>query len=58
MDASDSFLTIPLIIGVFSQLLHESVMRVFAAAYMYVDKIADDDIRNSAQQFLVLSFSV
>ncbi len=51
VDASGQFLwTIPLIIGVFSQLLHGVCYACFfAAAYMYVDKIADDDIRNSAQ---------
>ena len=51
VDALGQFLwTIPLIIGVFSQLLHGVCYACFfAAAYMYVDKIADDDIRNSAQ---------
>ena len=51
VDDSGQFLwTIPLIIGVFSQLLHGVCYACFfAAAYMYVDKIADDDIRNSAQ---------
>ena len=51
VDAAGQFLwTAPLIIGVFSQLLHGVCYACFfASAYMYVDKIADDDIRNSAQ---------
>ena len=51
VDAFGQFLwTVPLVIGVFSQLLHGVCYACFfAAAYMYVDKIADDDIRNSAQ---------
>ena len=40
----------PLMIGVFSQLLHGLCYACFfASAFMYVDRIADADIRNSAQ---------
>jgi hypothetical protein len=40
----------PLMIGVFSQLLHGLCYACFfASAFMYVDRIADVDIRNSAQ---------
>ena len=51
VDVSGQFIwTAPLVIGVFSQLLHGVCYACFfASAYMYVDKIADDDIRNSAQ---------
>jgi MFS family permease len=42
--------TMPLIIGVFSQALHGLCYACFfASAFMYVDRIADVDIRNSAQ---------
>jgi len=42
--------TMPLIIGVFSQALHGLCYACFfASAFMYVDRIADADIRNSAQ---------
>ena len=51
VDVSGQFIwTVPLVIGIFSQLLHGVCYACFfASAYMYVDKIADDDIRNSAQ---------
>ena len=51
VDAAGQFVwTIPLMIGVFSQLLHGVCYACFfASAYMYVDRIADADIRNSAQ---------
>ena len=51
VDASGQFLwTAPLGIGVFSQLLHGLCYACFfASAFMYVDRIADADIRNSAQ---------
>jgi len=42
--------TMPLIIGVSSQALHGLCYACFfASAFMYVDRIADADIRNSAQ---------
>ena len=42
--------TMPLVIAVFSQLLHGLCYACFfAAAFMYVDRVATDDIRNSAQ---------
>ncbi|MDG2140601.1 MAG: MFS transporter [Gammaproteobacteria bacterium] len=51
VDTAGQFLwTVPLIIGIFSQLLHGICYACFfASAYMYVDRVADDDIRNSAQ---------
>ena len=51
VDASGQFLwTMPLLIGVFSQLLHGLCYACFfASAFLYVDRIAEDDIRNSAQ---------
>ena len=51
VDAAGQFVwTVPLMIGVFSQILHGLCYACFfASAFMYVDKIADDDIRNSAQ---------
>jgi MFS family permease len=51
VDASGQFVwTMPLMIGVFSQILHGLCYACFfASAFMYVDRIADDDIRNSAQ---------
>ena len=37
-------------IGVFSQILHGLCYACFfASAFMYVDRVADEDIRNSAQ---------
>jgi nucleoside transporter len=42
--------TMPLMIGVFSQGLHGLCYACFfASAFMYVDRVADIDIRNSAQ---------
>lgn len=51
VDAAGQFVwTMPLMIGVFSQILHGLCYACFfASAFMYVDRIADDDIRNSAQ---------
>lgn len=51
VDAAGQMLwTGPLMIGVFSQILHGVCYACFfASAYMYVDRIADADIRNSAQ---------
>lgn len=51
VDAAGQFVwTTPLMIGVFSQILHGLCYACFfASAFMYVDRIADDDIRNSAQ---------
>ena len=51
VDAAGQFIwTGPLMIGIFSQLLHGICYACFfASAYMYVDRVADDDIRNSAQ---------
>jgi len=51
VDAAGQMLwTMPLIIGVFSQALHGMCYACFfASAFMYVDRIADVDIRNSAQ---------
>lgn len=51
VDAAGQFVwTAPLMIGVFSQILHGLCYACFfASAFMYVDRIADDDIRNSAQ---------
>jgi Nucleoside H+ symporter. len=51
VDVSGQFIwTVPLVIGIFSQLLQGVCYAGFSAsAYMYVDKIAEDDIRNSAQ---------
>ena len=51
IDAAGQFLwTGPLMIGIFSQLLHGLCYACFfASAYIYVDHIADNDIRNSAQ---------
>jgi nucleoside transporter len=51
VDAAGQFVwTLPLMIGVFSQVLHGVCYACFfASAFMYVDRIADDDIRNSAQ---------
>lgn len=51
VDAAGQFVwTGPLVIGIFSQLLHGVCYACFfASAYMYVDKIAAEDIRNSAQ---------
>lgn len=51
VDAAGQFVwTTPLMIGVFSQILHGLCYACFfASAFMYVDRIADEDIRNSAQ---------
>jgi len=51
VDAAGQFVwTTPLMIGVFSQILHGLCYACFfASAFMYVDRIADADIRNSAQ---------
>jgi len=51
IDAAGQMLwTTPLMIAVFSQILHGVCYACFfASAYMYVDRIADVDIRNSAQ---------
>ena len=51
VDAAGQFIwTGPLMIGIFSQLLHGICYACFfASAFMYVDRVADDDIRNSAQ---------
>jgi len=51
VDAAGQMLwTMPLIIGVSSQALHGLCYACFfASAFMYVDRIADVDIRNSAQ---------
>ncbi len=51
VDAAGQMLwTTPLMIGVFSQVLHGLCYSCFfASAYMYVDRVADVDIRNSAQ---------
>ena len=51
VDAAGHMLwTTPLMIGVFSQALHGLCYACFfASAFMYVDRIADADIRNSAQ---------
>ncbi len=51
VDAAGQFVwTTPLMIGVFSQILHGLCYSCFfASAFMYVDRIADADIRNSAQ---------
>ncbi len=51
VDAAGQMLwTTPLMIGVFSQALHGLCYACFfASAFMYVDRIADADIRNSAQ---------
>ena len=51
VDAAGQFVwTMPLMIGVFSQLLHGLCYACFfASAFMYVDRIAEADIRNSAQ---------
>ncbi|HJO10541.1 MAG: MFS transporter [Gammaproteobacteria bacterium] len=51
VDAAGQMLwTMPLIVGVFSQALHGLCYACFfASAFMYVDRIADVDIRNSAQ---------
>ena len=51
MDAAgQSCPTAPLMIGVVSQILHGLCYACFfASAFMYVDRVADEDIRNSAQ---------
>ncbi|MEQ8953895.1 MAG: MFS transporter [Gammaproteobacteria bacterium] len=51
VDAAGQMLwTTPLMIGVFSQILHGLCYACFfASAYMFVDRVADVDIRNSAQ---------
>jgi len=51
VDAAGQFVwTAPLMIGVFSQILHGLCYACFfASAFMYVDRVADEDIRNSAQ---------
>ena len=51
VDAAGQFVwTTPLMIGVFSQILHGLCYACFfASAFMYVDRIAEEDIRNSAQ---------
>ncbi len=51
VDAAGQFVwTTPLMIGVFSQILHGLCYACFfASAFMYADRIADEDIRNSAQ---------
>ncbi|GAB5499843.1 MAG: MFS transporter [Pseudohongiellaceae bacterium] len=51
VDAAGQMLwTTPLMIGVFSQALHGLCYACFfASAFMYVDRVADADIRNSAQ---------
>lgn len=51
IDAAGQFVwTAPLMIGIFSQLLHGLCYACFfASAFMYVDRLADEDIRNSAQ---------
>lgn len=51
VDAAGQFVwTTALMVGVFSQILHGLCYACFfASAFMYVDRIADDDIRNSAQ---------
>lgn len=51
VDAAGQMLwTMPLMIAVFSQVLHGLCYACFfASAFMYVDRIADVDIRNSAQ---------
>ena len=51
VDAAGHMLwTMPLMVGVFSQALHGLCYACFfASAFMYVDRIADADIRNSAQ---------
>jgi len=51
VDAAGQFVwTGSLMIGIFSQILHGICYACFfASAYMYVDRIADEDIRNSAQ---------
>ncbi|GIS50754.1 MAG: hypothetical protein Ct9H90mP25_1880 [Gammaproteobacteria bacterium] len=50
VDVSGQFIwTVPLVMGIFSSSSWGMLRMFFASAYMYVDKIADDDIRNSAQ---------
>ena len=51
VDAAGQFVwTAPLMIGVVSQILHGLCYACFfASAFMYVDRVADEDIRNSAQ---------
>ncbi|HBW84409.1 MAG TPA: hypothetical protein DEF79_10270, partial [Gammaproteobacteria bacterium] len=51
VDAAGQFVwTASLMVGVFSQILHGLCYACFfASAFMYVDRVADDDIRNSAQ---------
>ena len=51
VDAAGQFVWTPsLMVGVFSQILHGLCYACFfASAFMYVDRVADDDIRNSAQ---------
>ena len=51
VDAAGQFVwTGSLMIGIFSQILHGICYACFfASAYMYVDRISDEDIRNSAQ---------